>query len=104
VGTANQRRLAPESSEYEVKSSFWKLEYCATTLSVFGSRRFHSQPKEKSDGHENAATSDPRTFPFPNSSALPKCTQEARLILVQNRGRNASNIGASADKQQDNDK
>ena len=30
------------------------------------------QPKEQTDGHEDAATGDPRTLPFTDPCALPK--------------------------------
>jgi len=34
--------------------------------------RFFLKPEEESNGHEDAATGDPRTFPLSDARALPK--------------------------------
>jgi len=57
-----------------------------------------SQPKEKTNGHEDAAARDVRALPLPDSGALPKCTQKARFILIQYAGRDTANVSTGADE------
>jgi len=62
-----------------------------------------SEPKEETDGHEDAASGDPRTFSLANSSALPESAQKSRFILVQKGWENRPDISTRANEEQNDD-